>query len=115
MRASAVRVGIVNLSRRGMLVVSVGAVARVGKLFCSPIMLPRSNRAGRKKGSGSANLTMPLGLSQTAARSIAMFHRATITSRRRAESTNQPNGSNSTSTGVGVLTSVLKLSLPLAC
>jgi hypothetical protein len=41
--------GIVNLAARGMLVVSVaGGSGR--KVLCSPIVLPRSNRAGPQKG-----------------------------------------------------------------
>jgi hypothetical protein len=35
-----------------------GAAARVEELLCSPIMLPRSTRAGRKRRSGSTKLTM---------------------------------------------------------
>ena len=42
--------GIVNLSGRGMLLVSVARQLGVGELLCSPIVLPRSSRAGPEKG-----------------------------------------------------------------
>jgi hypothetical protein len=42
--------GIVNLSGRGMLVVSVARQRSGRGLLCSPIMLPRSSRAGPEKG-----------------------------------------------------------------
>ena len=41
---------IVNLDGRGMLRVSVVQRFRGRKVVCSPIVLPRSNRAGPQKG-----------------------------------------------------------------
>src|SRR5215469_4070091 len=51
------RIGIVNLAARGMLVVSVAR--RLGsEVLCSPIVMPRSNRAEPKKAPWVGKLTM---------------------------------------------------------